>query len=239
MDWYVALGVVAGAITIIGGLVGFLAWLAGRNPQGKLVEEVSRVAHTLERIDGRIADYVDGLPQAPPQIRDRFEEARRLKDEHRYAEAIKRFQSCLQMEITPSQRAALHIQIGNCFLDLSQLGEALGHYRQAETAARGGNDREGLAVALGNTGIIYREKGERDEALSQLERALEIQREIAYRLGEARQLGNVGLVYRDKGEPDRALEWLRQALAIFEQVGAGPEIEKAKENIKAIAGGGE
>ncbi|MBU7046650.1 MAG: tetratricopeptide repeat protein [Theionarchaea archaeon] len=64
--------------------------------------------------------------------------------------------------------------------------------------------RQGEASILGNIGIIYKNKGDLDEALKNHKAALNIHREIGYRLGEANQLGNIGIIYMDKGDLDEA-----------------------------------
>ena len=64
-------------------------------------------------------DYFDGLPEAAPQIRNPFLEGQKLEREYKYLEAIKLYEACFQPESTASQRVALYILIGNCFLSLS------------------------------------------------------------------------------------------------------------------------
>jgi len=70
---------------------------------------------------------------------------------------------------------------------------------------------------LGNIGLIYRAKGDLDQALKYHQDALKIDKEIGYRQGEANQLGNIGLIYSAKGDLDQALEYLRDALAVLER----------------------
>ena len=223
MDWAAALATAVGGV-----ILRALGWLwrclrrkpADPKPGPTMVIPVPPPPPGTTHAEYRITvDYVDGLPQAIPEIRDPFEEARRLQKEHKYAEAIKLFETCFQEETTASQRTALHILIGNCFLLQSELEEAEGHYRQAETAAKNAGEPEDLAAALGNMGVIYGQKGELDEALSQFERTLKIDREIGNRLGEANQLGNMGIVYRRKGELDKALSHYEQALKIDREIG--------------------
>jgi tetratricopeptide (TPR) repeat protein len=78
-------------------------------------------------------DYLDGLPQIPDEKRrGDFEKAYALYAEQKYREAIPAFEECFSPQATSRERAALHILIGNCFLNLSRLDEAEGHYREAE-----------------------------------------------------------------------------------------------------------
>jgi tetratricopeptide (TPR) repeat protein len=164
-------------------------------------------------------NYVDGLPDAPPKIKNTFLEAQNLEKENKYREAIKLYEACFQQEVTTSQGAALHILIGNCFSSLSEMEEAEGHYRQAENLAKEGNDQRGLSAALGNMGSVYQAKGELDKALQQYQQALDIHRDIGNREGEANALNNMGVMYQTKGELDKALQQYQQALDIHRDIG--------------------
>lgn len=131
----IIIGIIVGVVAI--GEVGIrvVKWLR-HLPPSPATEE------TLREIDtklGRIAEYLDGLHEAAPQIRDPFDEARKLEKEYKYREAINQYEACFQPETTASQRAALHILVGNCFLGLSELEEAEGHYtgRQRQQQTRG------------------------------------------------------------------------------------------------------
>jgi tetratricopeptide (TPR) repeat protein len=53
--------------------------------------------------------------------------------------------------------------------------------------------RQGEANQLGNIGLIYKNKGDLDNALKYHSDALVIHREIGYKQGEANQLGNIGM----------------------------------------------
>jgi len=56
--------------------------------------------------------YADGLPQAPPEVRDHFKEGQRLQDAHQHDKAIAEFQAALATADTDSRRGALHLYIG-------------------------------------------------------------------------------------------------------------------------------
>ena len=70
---------------------------------------------------------------------------------------------------------------------------------------------------MGNIGLIYRAKGDLDNALKCHQDALKIDREIGYKQGEASDLGNIGLIYSDKGDLDKALKYLRDAIEILDR----------------------
>ncbi|UCD62731.1 MAG: tetratricopeptide repeat protein, partial [Candidatus Zixiibacteriota bacterium] len=100
--------------------------------------------------------------------------------------------------------------------------------------------RQGEASDLGNIGLIYKTKGEADEALEYLEQSLEIDREVGYRQGEANGLGNIGLVYEQKNELETALKYLTEALAVLDThdlVYGRDVIERGIARIKKKMGG--
>ena len=163
--------------------------------------------------------YYDGLPQAPPQVRDPFEEGERLQDAEQHEAAIAEFEKAFAAADNDSQRCALHTLIGNSFLHTSRLPEAEGRYREALGLARKAQNRDGEAAALMGLGLIYADKSQLAKAEEHYKRALAIHGEIGDRLGQANTLGNLGLVYRRRGELDKAEEHHKEALAIFEEIG--------------------
>ena len=75
-------------------------------------------------------------------------------------------------------------------------------------------------------GIVYKTKGELDEALEYYGKALELNEELGSKKGIASQFGNMGNVYQIKGELDEALEYYEKALLIFRNL--GNRIQEAK-----------
>ncbi|MBE0415434.1 MAG: tetratricopeptide repeat protein [Dehalococcoidia bacterium] len=190
---------IAWLLSIIGAIGGLVA----------IYEFVHRRRHKPAVVinGGKAIVYLDGLPETPDKKRrDAFNKGYSLTQRNRYSKAIKAFSKCLDFEPTESERIALLILIGNCFFNLSELEEAEGHYKEAETAAKKANNNEGRAAALGNIGLIYQTKGELDKALDYHEQSLEIARDIGRKEGEANALGNIGGIHWAKREPDKALE---------------------------------
>ena len=133
---------------------------------------------------GDLNVYVDGLPEAEkPEVRDHFREGERLQDAERHREAIEEYEKAFAAAEDDSQRAALHILIGNSYLRLSELQEAERHYRQAFTAAQQSADKKAQAVAVGNLGLVLRYRGDFHGAAKQHEAALTLHREIGNRIG--------------------------------------------------------
>lgn len=80
----------------------------------------------------------------------------------------------------------------------------------------------GLVEALRIQGAIAGRRGVRDEAVTILERAVQLARDITYPWGEARSLYELGLELARSGSPDRAGDALEAASAIFTSLGAEP-----------------
>ncbi|MCK5561928.1 MAG: tetratricopeptide repeat protein, partial [Thermoplasmata archaeon] len=71
--------------------------------------------------------------------------------------------------------------------------------------------RLGEAIQLNNLGLIYREKGDLEEAQKNLETALELFKTEGDKQGEAAVLGSLALVYSDKGDYENTMKCLRDA----------------------------
>ncbi|MDP2953061.1 MAG: tetratricopeptide repeat protein, partial [Chloroflexota bacterium] len=235
--------VIVSAGALVGLVVGVVrlamtvsAWRQSKqDSRAKEVREHGAVApgHTVAL--ERIAEYLGDLPSTVNQpLRHQFEEARAvheesLREEHlprRKAglrEAIRRYSVGLGLSPRPSERAALFVLMGNCFLALGRLGEALDSYGKALSAALGIEDesekKRARAAALGNQGAVYLQRGNLERAGEYFQAALTLHKEVGYRLGEAQELGNLGIVYRHKGDLEQALEHHRQALAIHKEIG--------------------
>jgi len=210
-----------GWVSLVAVLIG-IAWAINAWVLPRLRGKPKKLERKISGIEDylcRLVEYLDGLFQAPPGIRDPFLEAQKLETEYKFPEAIKYYEACFQPETTTSQRAALHILIGNCCFHLSELEEAEGHYREAEAAATQAKDDEGLAAALGNIGLVYQTEGELDKALELYERVFKIEREMGRKWGEANALGNIGTIYLSQKKLDKALDCHQQALKIDKKIG--------------------
>jgi non-specific serine/threonine protein kinase len=80
-------------------------------------------------------------------------------------------------------------------------------------------DRRGIAVTLGNLGLVAREQGDASSARLLHEQGLAIFREIGNRRGVAVALGNLGNVSHDLGDRAVAQASYEEALAICRELG--------------------
>ncbi|MDY6892681.1 MAG: tetratricopeptide repeat protein, partial [Chloroflexota bacterium] len=113
--------------TIIGIMVGIIAIyeFIRRQPWKRKPDQ----GETLLQIDtklGRIAEYLDGLPTAEPEIKDPFTEGMAHKEQYKYDDAITSFRQALGEGPTGSQKAALLCLIGNCFYAQAEFKQAEG-----------------------------------------------------------------------------------------------------------------
>ncbi len=236
------LGWLLAVCTVVGGLAAIWyfrqeisQWLDPRPPALTRADLPEIKREVAEETVGMLREYLDGLPQLEDAESEAlFTEGRRLFRQKQYAEALDAFRRLLAKELTTSQRAALHILIGNALFTAGSPAEALGHYQDALRFADAADDEQARSGALGNMGIVYMSQGELDKALEHHQRALAIDTEIGYRQGEASNLCNMGNVYEEMGKLDEALACLQEALGIFEQAGLAPLAQKAREAIQRV-----
>jgi signal transduction histidine kinase len=81
------------------------------------------------------------------------------------------------------------------------------------------NFKKGIAQAMLNVAIFYRDKSEYDLALYYDRSSLQLMREIGNKKGESHALGNIGLTFSQKGEYKQALEYMKSALEIKKAIG--------------------
>jgi len=206
-------GKVAAILGILGFLYGIVRYLWRRVSGKKDVEEkVTDLQKAVRELETRSAAkfYLNGIP-ANKLISELVGNALEYLKSYKYEEAVEGFEKAISLSKKDSEKCALRISIGNVFYSQSQLTAAEEHYLQALALAEKVQDdrekKEGKAAALGNIGLIYRAKGDLEQALKYQKEALKIHKEIGYRQGEANQLGNIGLVYQVKGDPAEALKY--------------------------------
>ena len=231
------LAAAVGAVVVIGYLltvIDFLGrvrtfWrrhvLKRREPEAATKDDVARVEQAVDDLRSRLSKYLDGLPQATPEVRDPFQQGQRLQQAEQHEAAIAEFQKAFEVAENDSQRCALHILIGNSFLLLSRPAEAEGHYRQALAAAGRAKDPRGQAAALGGLGNVCSHRGQPgdlDKAEQHHKKALAIHQQIGDKLDQAQDLGNLGNVYFQRGQPgdlDKAEQHFKKALRISTEIG--------------------
>jgi DNA-binding CsgD family transcriptional regulator len=121
-------------------------------------------------------------------------------------------------------------------LELGRIEEAVGLLGEWETdAARLGRDRV-LAQAMRCRGLAAASRGDVDEALLDLERAVEEHGAAGDPFGRARALLALGVVRRRAHQKRPAREAIEEAVAVFEECGAAGWAEKARAELGRIGG---
>ena len=203
-----------GAIGAIIGIYWFAETRLKKPVDPAVVQQIQEEVHELKSGLGQVLDYLDGLPKAPPKIKDPFEEGMALKKKYKYEEAIRLFRQALAQGATGSQKSALLIFIGNCFIVQSKLEEAEGHYREAQEAAIEAGDQRALATTYNNIGSIYDSKGDYDKALEWFMKSLKIAEQIGDQAELATNYNNIAGIYFSRGDYKMVQDYVEKAANI-------------------------
>ena len=154
-----------------------------------------------------------------------FDEATKLKDAGKYADAIKQGEHALTLREAVLRDT--HPEVASCLNLLGDLHRIQGNPAHAEPllqrgleireAALGKNHPD-VATALNSLAVLYAVQGQYKRAEPLLERALEIREEV---LGQnhpdvAASLNNLAILYKTQGAHGRAEPLYKRALAIRE-----------------------
>ena len=120
--------------------------------------------------------------------------------------------------------ALMNLGLLDAFISLSQRGLK---------AVEGDSVEE--ASLLGNLGLIYRKRGDLDQAEKMHKRSLEIDKKLGRLEGMAIQYGNLGVVYEQRGDVAKAREYWTEALGLFQQIGMPPEVVMVQGLIDGLA----
>jgi len=112
----------------------------------------------------------------------------------------------------------------NVLIELSKayrefdLDSALVFGQQAYTASTAGKFYSGQAKALTRMGLVYKDWGKLDTAISLLSKSIEVFKNINDRAGEANSHNSIGLTWDNVGKPDSASKAYQKALTLFESL---------------------
>ena len=191
-------------------------------------------AEQLSRQVKEIKDAFNGWRAVPGSDRLRNLLMERTRREHmakaaelaragRHRDAIERLEACLGPGLAAADRAAIYLLMGNGFLAIRQPVQAEAAYNMSLSSAEAipstQDKKEAQATALGNLGIILRQRGELEKALEHYQKALGLHKEIGHRLGEATDLGDLGIVFGQEERFDDAETHFQKALEIHRGIG--------------------
>ena len=106
------------------------------------------------------------------------------------------------------------------------MGGAEAAYLRVDKLA--GGDKEWLAIAYGNLGLIYKTRGELDKALEFYLKALKLNEELGSKEGMANQYANLGTLAETKGDMKTACGHWKKARDLYQQVGIPHMVAKVQ-----------
>lgn len=167
--------------------------------------------------------FLDGIPQSDDEeLKKLTLLALSYSEANEYELAIEKFEYILRVcTISPSEKMALLLNLGNAYHSISQYENALRNYKAANdltSKVRDSSVLEGKAAALNGIGLAYADKCRFDSSLKYFQKAIHILRKIGYREAEAAALNNIGNVYRIQDELKKAMVYYRLALKINKEI---------------------
>lgn len=172
----------------------------------------------LRRDMDRVAEYLDGLAQSEPAVREPFERGLAATQAYNWEQAVELFWEAM-LRARGAELVALLNLTGVCRYMQGRLNDARANFEQALRLAEQFRDEPGKAPALGNIGVVWHDLGELDRALHYKEQALARAHELGDQWAEAIYLANVGNIWHDKGDLDKALEYHEQAFRLSRDLG--------------------
>jgi len=172
--------------------------------------------------------FVDGVPYSDDaEVIKCLITVFKFIDEGRNFDAVKEIERCHILTMAPKERMIFSGIAGSCYYILGNFSRAEEYYKDILKISERKDLRAvykndvilARAAALGNSGVIYGDKGDLDEAFKYHQEALKIHKGIGYKQGEATELGSIGVIHRAKGDLDEALKYLKEALKIDKEVG--------------------
>jgi tetratricopeptide (TPR) repeat protein len=158
-----------------------------------------------------LTEYAESRERVPMLLL----EGRILIAEYSLDEAIRKLENILNDADFCEKKTILHY-LGIVCYKRSDLEKCFKYWNDLKEIE---DDRGRRSVTVANIGIVYRSKGNPDEALRCYQEALQIHRDIGYREGEASDLGNIGNIHQLKGNLDEALAYYQEALQIDRDIG--------------------
>ena len=149
--------------------------------------------------------WVDGIPKSDDkELKEHYLKALLLCRNDKYEDAIKEFENILRIcIISPTEKMSILLNLGNAYYSLSQNDKALENYNASLRVTEKVGKKtalEGKAAALGNIGLIYSDKGDLDNALKYLKKALKVLEKFNLIYGKEIIKNAVNFIERKKQE---------------------------------------
>ncbi|MHB1560356.1 MAG: tetratricopeptide repeat protein [Isosphaeraceae bacterium] len=116
-----------------------------------------------------------------------------------------------------ARKAALHYELGQVFLALSEALAAKQHFEESLSLAQRIGEQKMEEASLDGLGTVEAALGNLDQAVNFHERALKLAEQIGDHNGVSMFLGHLGIAHARRGDLDQALDYLRRELEDFSQ----------------------
>ncbi len=121
--------------------------------------------------------------------------------------------------LTAPVRARACLGAGRLAREQGDLDQAVTRFEEALTLLRELGDLAGMAVALGQLGVVSYDRGHFDESTRLHKESLSLRQELDDRWGVAGTLTNLGEVARHQGRFEQAVAFHEESLALFKALG--------------------
>ena len=96
------------------------------------------------------------------------------------------------------------------------------------------NDKEGMANALGNLGLVYKNQGDLTKAIRFYERSIALNESVGNEVGVSNNLKNIARIDASRGNLAQAITYYRKSLKIEEQIGNDKGVAMTLNGIASI-----
>ena len=151
-------------------------------------------------------------------------------------EAIAAWEEVLRGTMSTREQTATYLNLGNAYYAAGRyesarvsyelvlsMADRVGELLGLEQGGLAGGDPDAALwaqmAAMGNLGLVHRQRSDTGKALECHQAALEVTRALGHREGESNQLGHVAALHLGHGDLENAVRAYRQALAIHRELG--------------------
>lgn len=127
-------------------------------------------------------------------------------------------------EMTEDNQIFLHLRLGMFYSIFGKLDDALKQHEACLKIHESRENKPGIALNLGQMGLILEAKGKDDEALEKFQKALQIVEELGNTPEIVRLLDKIGSIQKRQGNYDDAFEKYQRALKIHQEMNNQKEI---------------
>lgn len=148
--------------------------------------------------------------------------------------ALEAWKACLELAISPTQRAIAQGNLGIWHQHHKHWDEALVHHQASLESAELASDTLRAARTLSNLGFMYLEQKDFAQAEMYLQNCLELAEANQYLQLQSIALGNLGLLHYRKGDADTAMHYYEKKWLLVDRIDDKAELIKVLGNIGNI-----